>query len=101
MRLNEKGQCPACRRKPLRYKSNGYWFCARCDRAYSLATGEQIPNFGRALRNGEWVDMSVDAMVARGELVTRPDGDGYVRVARGKDEEQNASENYPKPDPVG
>lgn len=58
MRLNEKGQCPPCRRKPLTYKRDGHFFCCRCDRAFSMATGEQIVNWAW-YRNeaGEWVNV--------------------------------------------
>ena len=51
LKLNEKDQCPVCKKKPIKYTS--YWstsdgphyFCSRCDRAYDLVTQEQIANF--------------------------------------------------------
>ena len=43
--LNEKGQCPVCKIKPLIYKRKGKYFCHRCDRAYDLVTKKQIQNF--------------------------------------------------------
>jgi transposase-like protein len=44
--LNEKGQCPVCRRKPLVYKRDHMKFCARCHRAFGIETGKQIENWG-------------------------------------------------------
>lgn len=48
-KLDAKGRC--CGRKPIVYKS-GYFtregpqkFCDRCDRSFSLNTGEQIENW--------------------------------------------------------
>lgn len=43
--LNEKGQCPMCKIKPLVYKRESKKFCWRCDREYSLDTGQQVKNF--------------------------------------------------------
>lgn len=51
MRLNEKGQCPVCLIKSIPYKRFRHYFCHRCDRAYSMDTGEQIDNW--AWRGGE------------------------------------------------
>jgi hypothetical protein len=34
-----------CSRKPLTYKREQKWFCARCCRAYRMPTGEQIQNW--------------------------------------------------------
>ncbi len=46
VRLNEKGQCPACRRKPLVYKRlNPRRYCSKCDREFDIETGEQIEGF--------------------------------------------------------
>lgn len=45
LQINERGQCPPCGRKPLVYRRRGFLFCCRCDRAYDLATGAQIPNW--------------------------------------------------------
>jgi transposase-like protein len=44
--LNEKGQCPTCKRKPLVYKRDHMKFCARCHRSFDIETGEQIENWG-------------------------------------------------------
>jgi hypothetical protein len=44
-RLNEKGQCPVCKRKPTIYKRDRRKFCTGCDRAFDIETGEQIQNF--------------------------------------------------------
>ena len=51
MKLNEKGQCPPCKKKPIKYKS--YWstsdgphyFCSRCKRAYDIDTEDQFENW--------------------------------------------------------
>ena len=51
MKLNEKGQCPACLIKPIVYKrahGSGHppqKFCYRCDRSFNLETGEQQENW--------------------------------------------------------
>lgn len=45
MKLNEKGQCPECLKKPLTYKRDRVYFCNRCDRLFDMATKEFIPNF--------------------------------------------------------
>jgi hypothetical protein len=45
MKLNEKGQCPTCKIKPLVYKRPPHKFCYRCDRAFHSETGEQISNW--------------------------------------------------------
>lgn len=45
MKLNAKGQCPPCKRKPLVYKTTQIYFCFKCDRAYDLDTKEQVENF--------------------------------------------------------
>jgi len=42
MRLNDKGQCPVCQRKPRIYKRYGFYACIRCGRHYSLETGEEL-----------------------------------------------------------
>lgn len=50
-RLDEKGRC--CGRKPLVYKPER--FCVRCDRAFDLETGEQIPNWAwKQSAGGAW-----------------------------------------------
>ena len=67
MRLDENGRC--CGRKPILYKG-GSWrspelrqkFCDRCDRAYSIETGEQIANWAYKLTNGEFVRKPANAM---------------------------------------
>jgi transposase-like protein len=43
MKLDAKGRC--CGRKPIKYRREPHYFCSRCDRAYSLDTGEQIANW--------------------------------------------------------
>lgn len=55
MRLDDKGRCPECRRKPLHYKRDGgpHFFCPRCDRAFHDETHEQIPNWAWNLVDGE------------------------------------------------
>lgn len=59
MRLDDKGRC--CGRKPMEYRSRWstdtgpHKYCPRCDRAYDLDTGEQIPNWAyRRLPSGEF-----------------------------------------------
>ena len=47
MDLNEKGQCPVCKIKPMVYKtepSRGY-FCHRCSRKFNLETKQFMANF--------------------------------------------------------
>ena len=43
MTLGLLGRC--CGRKPLVYKRDGFLFCPRCDRAYSLADGKAVENW--------------------------------------------------------
>jgi len=45
IKLNEKGQCPYCRRKPLTYKRTNKYFCAGCSRQFNLSTGKMEENF--------------------------------------------------------
>uniref|UniRef100_A0A6H1ZXR0 Uncharacterized protein n=1 Tax=viral metagenome TaxID=1070528 RepID=A0A6H1ZXR0_9ZZZZ len=51
MQLNEKGQCPICKRKPIVYKTNFYTkdgpekFCTRCCRSFDIETGDQKENW--------------------------------------------------------
>jgi hypothetical protein len=40
--LNEKGQCPACEKKPLVYKRQHLKFCMWCSREFNIETGRQI-----------------------------------------------------------
>ena len=54
--LDEKGRC--CGRKPIVYKRPPHKFCFRCDRSYSLETGEQIENWA-------WVKSSPGFFVRR------------------------------------
>ena len=56
--LNDKGQCPACKRKPLVYKRDYMKFCARCHRSFNIETGEQIENWG-------WKRVSPDSFEKR------------------------------------
>ncbi len=51
--LNTKGQCPACRIKPLVYKRRSFKFCHRCSRAFNINTGEQIENWAYRIIDGE------------------------------------------------
>lgn len=64
MKLNDKGQCPVCKRKPLRY-TGGSWrntkrefFCAKCDRSFDLDTGEQMENWAWKRVENEWGRMT-------------------------------------------
>jgi transposase-like protein len=48
--LNEKGQCPVCKKKPITYKTTRgvpfpQYFCCRCHRAYDLTTKKQRENW--------------------------------------------------------
>jgi hypothetical protein len=52
-KLNDRGQC--CGKKPLVYKRQGMRFCIRCDAAYDLTTGEQIPNWAWQQIDGGFV----------------------------------------------
>lgn len=45
MKLNNKGQCPTCKRKPLTYKRDYCFYCPKCRRQYSMFNGNQEPNF--------------------------------------------------------
>lgn len=57
MKLDAKGRCPNCLRKPLAYKRQQSFFCHRCCRAFEIDTGEQRPNWAWALNvdNGQYV----------------------------------------------
>jgi transposase-like protein len=61
MKLNEKGQCPVCKIKPLVYKRQPHKFCHRCDRAFDLQTGEQINNWA-------WLKIGNDFRLRRQDL---------------------------------
>ena len=50
--LDEKGRC--CGRKPVRYIKYHRLFCWRCDREYSIETGEQLESFAWKLVDGEF-----------------------------------------------
>jgi hypothetical protein len=41
--LDQKGRC--CGRKPIVYKRDRHLFCCRCDAAFGIDTGKQIPNW--------------------------------------------------------
>lgn len=57
MKLNERGQCPACKRKPLIYKSDWKLCCLRCGRYYDPITEEQMENYQwKRNADGEWVE---------------------------------------------
>ncbi len=45
MKLNEKGQCPECHKKPLTYKRDGVYYCTGCSREFNLQTGEWKANY--------------------------------------------------------
>ena len=49
-KINEKGQCPVCKIKPLTYKRSNTYFCFRCDREFNLSTGIQQSNFAYELK---------------------------------------------------
>jgi hypothetical protein len=61
--LNEKGQCPVCKRKPLIYKREKYKFCSRCNRSFDIETGEQMDNW--AWRQGVKRDALEEVLDAR------------------------------------
>lgn len=50
--INAKGLCPHCLIKPLSYKRPVHLFCRRCDRAFNVDTGEQIPNWAWSSPDG-------------------------------------------------
>ena len=52
--LNDKGQCPHCKRKPIPYKSSQYYYCFLCDRAYSMQSHAQIENWAWQKKEGVW-----------------------------------------------
>lgn len=45
MRLDDKGRCPNCLRKPLEYRRERVLFCHTCCRLFEMATGEWIANW--------------------------------------------------------
>lgn len=45
VKLNDKGQCPACLRKPLTYKRDRFYSCIKCHRHFDLCTGMQIESW--------------------------------------------------------
>jgi transposase-like protein len=55
MRLNDKGQCPICERKPLTYKRDRHYFCPRCWRSFDLGTGQQIENWAFFMGPKGWL----------------------------------------------
>lgn len=50
MKLDDKGRCPNCLRKPLPYRREHHFFCHTCCRQYRMSDGEQQPNWA-----WEWV----------------------------------------------
>ena len=54
MKLNEKGQCPNCKIKPLTYKRENKYYCHRCSRAYSMDTKKQIENWAWIKKGGKF-----------------------------------------------
>jgi hypothetical protein len=67
-RLNEKGQCPVCEKKPRVYK--GDKFCPRCSRWFDIETGEQVPNWAYQQSSAGMFQRDckddLDLMLARG-----------------------------------
>jgi len=56
MKLDDKGRCPNCLRKPLPYHREGRFFCDRCCRTFEMTTGDQCPNWawGRNVDTGDF-----------------------------------------------
>ncbi len=60
--IDEKGRC--CGRKPIAYKRPRHLFCTRCDAAFDIDTGKQIPNWAYY-----WIDSGhFDAKTFRAAL---------------------------------
>lgn len=55
MRLDDKGRCPNCLRKPLPYRRERHYFCHTCCRQFNMQTGEQEPNWAWEKSKGEWL----------------------------------------------
>lgn len=53
LKLNEKGQCPVCKIKPLSYKRDKIFFCHRCNRTYNMETKELQANWAWTADNKE------------------------------------------------
>ncbi|WP_027578519.1 hypothetical protein [Bradyrhizobium sp. Ai1a-2] len=45
MKLDAKGRCPNCLKKPIAYQREQRFFCHRCCRSYDMKTGEQRDNW--------------------------------------------------------
>jgi hypothetical protein len=56
MKIDDKGRCPNCLRKPLPYRRERRFFCPPCCRSFDMDTGEQRPNWAWAINidNGEF-----------------------------------------------
>lgn len=55
MKLDHKGRCPNCLKKPLEYRREGHFFCHKCCRQYSMLTGDQEVNWAwRLKREDVW-----------------------------------------------
>lgn len=55
MRLDDRGRCPVCEIKPLRYKRERIFACHRCSREYNITTGIQQSNWAWKLKDGIFV----------------------------------------------
>lgn len=61
--INERGQCSACRVKPLVYKRPLRKFCCKCDRQF--VDEKQVPNFAwRETSDGRFVCILPLSMIA-------------------------------------
>lgn len=71
MKINEKGQCPACRVKPLTYKRQRMLFCYRCSREFDIESGDQRENFSwrRDDESGEFVRKNPHLHQDKGRLI--------------------------------
>lgn len=64
MKLDDKGRCPNCLRKPIPYKRDKHWFCHTCCRQYAMADGEQQDNWAWELIEGVWTPKYKDSGTA-------------------------------------
>jgi hypothetical protein len=59
VQLNEKGQCPACLKKPRPYRRQNMFACLRCGREFNMETRVQQANYFWSLdENGKWKEKS-------------------------------------------
>jgi hypothetical protein len=86
LRINEKGQCPVCLRKPLRYtgrqrRTERQFFCCKCDRSFNLDTGVQMENFAWKKMEGSEEFGRVRAVCVCGDWQDKHDaGHGICNV---------------------